>query len=162
MPLFPPPTVEVRLDGRPVLAYHRVILRRNIVMAPILPFALRFAHIIGQTPRLLTLERRDDIVRVRVEGAGGVPRFGLAGPLRAFGFGVRFDAQKKILWVTSPMRRPLVISTPFRGAPMAARAVFTPTPVQTPRPPFTGPMRPRRTPIPLEFWATPSPHPAHL
>ena len=159
MPLFPPPTVEVRLDGRPVLAYHRAILWHNTVMVPVSPFAVRIARIIGQTPRLLTLERHDDIVRVRVDRADGVPRFGLAGPLRAFGFAVRFDARNKILWVTSPVHRPLAFSTPYRGAQTSVRVVFTPTPVQTPRPPFTGPMRPRRTPIPLEFWATPSPHP---
>ena len=157
MPVFPPPTVEVRLDGRPILAYHHALLIGNRVMAPVGGFATRIATIVRQTPTELQLRRGDATIVLVMPREDGLPRFALAQALRRFGFEVRYDAKHHVLVVHSPLHRPIVRATPYHGQTQPVREIFTPMPMQTPRPPFHGPMRPRRTPIPIEFWATPSP-----
>jgi hypothetical protein len=72
----------------------------------------------------------------------------LAAVARALGAGVNYGGG--VLAITLPRAVPLATPSPYdpNGPMSPVRSVFTPMPVPTSRPVWTGPALPRRTPLP--------------
>jgi len=161
--IFPPVALTLLLDGRPVRSYEPLYLTRGRVLGPVDPFLTRIADRIGYAGGFAIFVRGERIVRVRL--APGPPSslsrtyVALVPLLRALGERVRLDPASETLDVRSPGARGIDGGGAYdpHAPAVPARPVFTPTPVPTERPVWNGTPRPRRTPIPLQAWATPRP-----
>jgi hypothetical protein len=105
-------------------------------------------------------DRRLRIALTRREPSQLAHTYVALGPvLRGLGARVEFDRARRLIVVRSP--RPVGIRSPAPFDPQAPQVapttVFTPEPVPTPRPVWTGSPRPRRTPIPAGSWSTTPP-----
>jgi hypothetical protein len=145
--------VTVFVDGRPLAAYAGAYLRNGRVYAPIDPLVLQVADRVWFEPGALIVERGQRRIRIPLHaGFTEEPAIGYLaiGPLlRALGDRVAYDGAHRRLEVESPpQRRPAATPTPFVPTVQASRAVFTPDPVPTARPVWSGPPLPRRTPLP--------------
>lgn len=151
------------LDGRPVRSYEPLYLARGRVLGPVDPFLTRVAERMEYAGGYAVFSRAGRSVRVRLMPAApgklGQTYVALVPLLRALGETVALNASRSVLDVRSPERVDMQPPLPFdpRAKQVGARAVFTPTPVPTDRPVWNGTPRPRRTPIPLQAWATPVP-----
>lgn len=163
MAIFPPVALTLLLDGRPVRSYEPLYLTRGRVLGPVDPFLTRVADRIAYAGGFAILTRGARNVRVRL--AAGPPSnlsqtyVALVPLLRALGESVRLDPANETLEVRTPAGAGIAAQGPYddRVRAIAPRVVFTPSPVPTDRPTWTGTPRPRRTPIPLHAWATPRP-----
>ncbi len=164
MAILPPVALTLLLDGRPVRSYEPLYLARGRVLGPVDPFLTRVADRIAYAGGFAVFSRDGRSVRVRlisVPPAGLTQTYVALVPLlRALGETVRLDSTDGTLDVRTPAGAGVGAFGPFdaRVRPVPARSIFTPTPVPTDRPVWNGTPRPRRTPIPLHAWATPSPH----
>lgn len=154
VPVFPPgPPVTVVVDGRRAPQYARAFVVNGRVYAT--------ASLVGSLAdrmwiagRMLVVQRDGRHVRIAVTtGWRTVPEatYVAIGPLlRALGDGVYFRSEARVLEVRTPRVTPIATPTPYVQSPIAprVRAVFTPEPVPTPRPVWTGSPQPRRTPLP--------------
>jgi hypothetical protein len=150
------------LDGQLVPAYAPIYLANGHIIGPVVPYVTRVADRIefdrgdavfvrGRRSVRIRMLRRDPEMLAQTYVA-------LASVLERLGENVEVDRSRHFIAVTTPggaLRSP----EPFdaRAAQGAPREVFTPVPVPTPRPVWSGTPRPRRTPIPSGFWATPKP-----
>lgn len=149
--------MTVVLDGRPVTAYRRAFDAGGHIYAPIRPYVTRVADRLWFDGNRLLIVR--DGRRVAVELPSREPDalaqayVPIAYVLRALGARVAFSNRTLVVQMrASVIARP----TPYAGAAVMPRAVFTPTPPITPRPVWTGSPLPRRTPLPV---TVPSPAP---
>ncbi|HEY8321372.1 MAG TPA: hypothetical protein VIG46_06225 [Candidatus Baltobacteraceae bacterium] len=163
MAILPPVALTLLLDGRPVRSYEPLYLTRGRVLGPVDPFLTRVADRIGYAAGFAIFVRGGRVVRVRLAPGppAGLSRtyVALVPLLRALGERVRLDAASETLDVRSPGVPAIGAqgASEARMPPVPPRPVFTPTPVPTERPVWNGTPRPRRTPIPLQAWATPRP-----
>jgi hypothetical protein len=155
VPLFPPGTpVTVVLNGRPVTANVRAYLANGRVFAPVAPLLTRLADRIWFDGEALVIERDEHRVRVRVGAAFRSPlgdAYVPAGPaLRSLGAFVRYDPTQRRLVVSIKQRDVVASPTPFnpRVPSVAPTMVFTPMPMSTPVPIWSGSPAPRRTALP--------------
>ena len=163
MAILPPVALTLLLDGRPVRSYEPLYLTRGRVLGPVDPFLTGVADRIAYAGGFAIFARGDRSVRIRL--APGPPSglsqtyVALVPLLRALGERVRLDPASETLDVRSPGAPGIGAPGAFdpRAPAVAPRPVFTPTPVPTARPVWNGTPRPRRTPIPLNAWATPRP-----
>lgn len=163
MAVFPPPAaVTILINGAPVAAYIQPYLARGRTLAPVRPFATALAGRVWSDRGVLVLQRGSRTVRIRMVArmpdaldSAYIP---IAPILRALGAQVRYDARRRVVEVRIGSAMPVAAPTPFNPSmrPLPLRAVFTPVPVETERPRWTGPAVPRRTPIPF---AGPTPVP---
>jgi len=160
VPLFPPGTlVTVVVDGRPIVGYAPAYLAGGRVFLPVAPLLTRLADRLWLDGDTLVIERGGRRVRVRVGPSDSgqlsavyVP----AGPvLRRLGVLVRYDPAGRRLVLSIPARASVASPAPFNPTlpSVAPGTVFTPMPVATPRPIWTGSPLARRTALPL-----PPPH----
>ncbi|MBV8117457.1 MAG: hypothetical protein JOY69_00875 [Candidatus Eremiobacteraeota bacterium] len=152
VPAFPPPpAVTVSVDGRNLVAYVHAEIRDGRVVAP-LSLVRMLVDRMWLDGEMLVVERAGRRARlpftVRFAGSIDVSRVEIASLLRAVGDTVCYRASTRRLEVRTPRALPLASATPFSGAPVPARTVFTPEPVPTPRPRWSGSPLPRRTPLP--------------
>lgn len=163
MAILPPAALTLLLDGRPVRSYEPLYLSRGRVLGPVAPFLTRIAEKMDYAGGFAVFVRGDRSVRVRlaaaVPGAWTRTYVALAPLLRGLGERVTLDAAHGVLDVRSSGSAPVRAAAAFdpRAPQASPRVVFTPTPVPTDRPVWTGTPRPRRTPIPLQAWSTPHP-----
>ena len=150
------------LDGRPVRSYTSLSLQRGRVVGPVEPYLTQVAERVELTGGFLILTRGSHRVRVPV-GPGSMTlsqtEVALVPLLRALGEAVSIDANQGRIVVTTPRATTIAKPVPFdpRVPQVAATVVFTPTPAPAPVLTWTGTPVPRRTPIPLQAWATPKP-----
>ncbi|MHB8146259.1 MAG: hypothetical protein ACYDGM_03225 [Vulcanimicrobiaceae bacterium] len=163
MVLFPPmAAVAIRVNGAPVATYIHPYEAHGEVFAPVRPFITRFADRLWFERGTLVIERDGRRVRVRLPArmpdALDRAYVAIAPILRALGERVQYDPHRRLVEVRSTSDHPITAPTPFvtLAHPVAPRVVFTPVPVATARPVWTGPAIPRRTPIP-RLVPTPSP-----
>ncbi|HUZ50568.1 MAG TPA: hypothetical protein VMW12_12655 [Candidatus Dormibacteraeota bacterium] len=156
MAVFPPPkAVTILINGAPVAAYIQPYLARGRTLAPVRPFATALAARVWSDRGVLVLQRGSRTVRIRMlarmPDALDRAYIPIAPILRALGAQVRYDPRRRVVEVRIGSAMPVAAPTPFnpseRRLPM--RAIFTPVPVATERPRWTGPAIPRRTPIPF-------------
>ncbi len=165
MAILPPAVLTLLLDGRPVRSYEPLYLTRGRVLGPVDPYLTRVAERIEHIGGLTIFVRGGRHVSVRltsrVPGNLAQTYVALVPILRALGERVDFDAARSIIEVRSPMPLDTRTPKPFNATThqIPQRVIFTPTPVPTLRPVWNGTPRPRRTPIPIEAWATPRPTP---
>jgi hypothetical protein len=150
---FPPViTVSVWVDGLPVPTYRRAYLSGGRVFAAVSPLLTQLADRIWFEDDELVFERAGRLIRIHVESQGDLSStfVPLAAVLRGLGESLQYDrGARRVEIRTHP---PLIASpTPFNpsGPSVAPSAVFTPMPIQTPRPVWSGSALPRRTPLPL-------------
>jgi hypothetical protein len=130
-------------------------------MGAVEPYLTGVAQRIERNGRYLILARGSHQVRIFVGvDPPSLTRtvVALVPTLRALGDRVEVDASRGQIGVTTPA--PYIgFPTPFdsRVPEVGATVVFTPTPAPTPALIWTGTPVPRRTPIPLQAWATPKP-----
>lgn len=164
MAILPPVALTLLLDGRPVRSYEPLYLAGGRVLGPVDPFLTRVADRIAYSGGFAIFTRDGRNVRVRLISmppAGLTQTYVALVPLlRALGESVRLDSVTATLDVRTPAGVGVGTLGPFdpRARVEPPRTVFTPVPVPTDRPVWNGTPRPRRTPIPLRAWATPSPH----
>ena len=153
--IFPPAAIAVAIliNGTLLQSYNSAYLRAGRVEAPIAPYLTHVADHIGYAGGVMTLTRGKAQARIRTGihdpkslQALYVP---IAAVLRGLGARVTFDAGRRVLEIQT--RADAVVQTmppyePGRQSVPPTR-VFTPEPVPTPRPLYTGSPRPRRTPI---------------
>jgi hypothetical protein len=155
VPVFPPaPPVTVAVDGRRLPEYARAYVVRGRVYAPAVALVRFVADRAWLEGSYLIVERGRRRVRLPFGSGFGEPpaAYVEAGPLlRALGESVRYSAGTRVLDVRTPAAGPVVTPSPFNAANAGQppRAVFTPEPVPTRRPVWTGSPLPRRTPLPL-------------
>lgn len=148
------PAVAVLVDGRPVRSYLAARLVGGRVRVPIEPFVTAIGARMTQEGRSLDVFRGDRFAQVPL-GRPVPPQnwpsaFVPIAPIcRSLGLFVTYDAVSHRLLIRTP-ERVLAYPTPFNAAVprVPPRVVFTPAPVPTPRPRFTGVPYPRRTPLP--------------
>jgi hypothetical protein len=150
--VFPPaPPVTVAVDGRNLSVYVRAHIVRDRVIAPL--------SLVRMLVDRMWLEDGDLIVerggrrarvplRLRFDGGVDVTSVELAPLLRRLGDELDYSASRRTLEVRTAPRAPLGSASPFTGLQPPVRAVFTPEPVPTPRPVWSGSPLPRRTPLP--------------
>ncbi len=151
MSLFPPAAaVVVVLNGQRIASYGATFLTGGHVYAPLRPFVTRLADRIWFEKDRLVIVRDGRRIDVRTPSREPdaldhlyVP---LAYVLRALGAAVTYH--RGVLNVRFASTEVLATPTPFAGAQISPRPVFTPQPVPTPRPIWTGEPLPRRTPLP--------------
>lgn len=155
MPLFPPPTVTVIVDGSPLAAYERAYVAGGRVFAPVDPLLTRVADRLWFDGDTLVVERGARRVRVPLASAWAA-RLGaayvMAAPvLRALGATVNYQAVARRLVVGVPAHAGVASPLPFDPAAPSVppNAVFTPFASPTPRPVWTGSPLPRRSALPL-------------
>ncbi len=143
------------IDGRPLVGYSHAYLVGARVFAPVAPLLTDLADRLWYEGDTLVVERGDRRVRVRLAPAFG-GQFDAAyvavGPaLRALGASVRYEAKERRLVVATSSRDVIATPTPFNPAApsVAPSIVFTPTPLPSPRPIWTGSPNPRRTALPF-------------
>jgi len=155
VPLFPPgPPVTIVVDGRPLAAYVRAYLYAGRVLAPARPLLTQVADRLWFDGDMLVVERGARRVRVPVDRAlrGRLDSlYVTVGPvLRGIGAQVSYDPVGRRMTVRSPGQS-LASPTPFNPALPSPppHDVFTPEPIPTPRPVWSGSPLPRRTGLPL-------------
>ncbi len=165
MPVFPPSTaVTILINGAPVAAYIQPYLARGRTLAPVRPFATALADRVWIDRGVLVLQRGGRTARVRMlsrmPDALDRAYIPIAPILRSLGARVRYDPRRRVVEVRIHNAMAVAAPTPFNPPerPLPKRAIFTPTPVATERPLWSGPAIPRRTPIPF-FEPTPGPPP---
>jgi len=122
-------------------------------MAPVVPFVARCADRIGYQGNKMVIRRDGRVARAltgMVEPTNLQAYYVAVVPLlRALGSQVSYDPATRMLFVRCQARKPLRTPGPNeqRTPQVAPTTVFTPEPVPTPRPTFSGSPHPRRTPI---------------
>lgn len=155
--------VAVTLDGRPVHGYAGAFELQGHVFAPVRPYVTRIADRLSYVDGRLAIERAGRIAYVRMAPLAPDALDRAYVPLRsvfvALGADVTYDGIKHVFAVTTSRKASLASPSPFNGpAPVQMPGnVFTPVPLPTERPTYTGPAIPRRTPIP---YVRPSPRPS--
>jgi hypothetical protein len=145
----------VTLNGTVVRSYNAPYVRAGRVMAPLEPFVTSVAGSIEYIGGTLVIRRADRFAQIPMPQEPHPSRFQsifvqIAPVLRTLGIRVSYDAARRALVVQTPSDA-VATPTPFNPAVpfVAPRAVFTPTPAQTPRPTVIGTPLPRRTPLPF-------------
>ncbi len=153
VPVFPPPAaVTMLVDGRPLPTYFRAYVADGRVFAPLEPVLLRLADRAWMEGSTLVISRDGRTVRVLLPGGDrSEGAYVAVGPLvRRLGDAITYDGKRRILevWTTAST---VTSPTPFdaSAATEPPRSVFTPQPVATARPFWSGPPLPRRTPLPV-------------
>lgn len=156
--------LTVVLDGTPVRSYNAPYLAHGRVMTPIEPYVTAIAASMGYDGKALIVRLGDLFAQIPMDAPPPPDRYARTyvplGPIaRTLGARVHFDVRTNTLYVQTP-RVALATPTPFNPAvpQVAPHEIFTPTPVQTPKPAVSGTPLPRRTPIPAQ--SRPSPAPA--
>ena len=143
--------MTVAVDGRTVAAYVRARVVDGRVYAPLSLLRLLVDRMWFEGGAVV-IERAGRRVHVplslRSQGDADTSSVALGPLLRALGDDVRYDARTHVFEVRTPPAVPVVPATPYDGGPLPARSVFTPEPVPTPRPEWSGSPLPRRTPLP--------------
>jgi hypothetical protein len=152
--IFPPArTVSVVVDGRPLVAYHRAFEVGGRTYAPLRPYVSRIAERMWYVGDVLVIQRgaRYAYVRMasRTPGALASTYVPLAPMLRALGACVQYD--DGVVEVRLSAHQRIALPTPFNPSvpSVAPHSVFTPEPIVTARPVWSGSALPRRTPIPV-------------
>ncbi|MEO6913857.1 MAG: hypothetical protein ABI182_07550, partial [Candidatus Baltobacteraceae bacterium] len=144
------------LDGSVVRSYNPPYLSRGHVVAPVMPLLTRVATKIEYVHGMLLFWRKGRFAQIRIvrpePNQLQSTYVEIAPLLRALGETVSFDRVHQTLNVRTPVDPTVQSPSPFNpSVPQAApTALFTAGPIETPRPIFSGPPRPRRTPVPLE------------
>ncbi len=152
VPVFPPPPpVTVTVDGRRLAVYVHARILGGRIYAP-LSLVRMLVDRMWFEDRVLVAERAGRTVRVpfalRFDGDMDVSSVAVAPLLRALGDEILYRAGSRTLDVRTPPAAPVASARPFAGAP-PRRSVFTPEPVPTPRPAWSGTPLPRRTGLPV-------------
>ncbi len=147
--------LTVILDGVPLRSYEPARLRRGHIVAPIAPYIVRTATRIEVHDGVMTVRRESFTANIRIASASmdALERtFVRIAPIyRALGERCTYDPRTRTLTVRTPRVQDLRTMEPYdSNAPwVQPTRLFTPEPVVTPRPTFSGSPRPRRTPIPV-------------
>jgi len=145
--------IAILLNGSPLRSYNPPYLVHGRIEAPVAPFLTRIADRIGYVGEVMIVIRGNATVRIRTGPhdpkslqAVYVP---IAGALRALGARITYDARRKVLEIQAGGHRLMQTMPPYevRSPGPAPTTVFTPEPVQTTRPEYTGSPHPRRTPV---------------
>jgi hypothetical protein len=135
--------------------YARAYVTNGRVFAPVDPLLTRLANRLWFDGNTLVVQRDGRRVRIAVPGGPATALDGTyvaAGPvLQRLGVAVHYDAAGHRLLVRAGERETVASPTPFdAAAPEVPRTdVFTPSPVPSPRPIWTGSPMPRRTALPF-------------
>jgi hypothetical protein len=154
VPIPPVAAVSIRVDGSQVLSYARAVVIAGHTYAPIEPYLTAISRCVAYDDGELVIVRDDRAVRIRMRMSSpdALDRayVEIAPLLRGLGESVSYDAAERTVEVTTP--HAFVVFTPEPpnplATPLAPRAVFTPMPIPTPAPIWTGSPEPRRTPLP--------------
>lgn len=155
MLLFPPvQAVTIIVDGHPVAAYARPFVQGGRAFAPIRPYVIALADRVRFEGDVLVIARRGRVVRVLLPSASvslASAYVAVAPLMRALGEQVWYDARRRAVEIATPPERAVGSAPPFNpNTPsIAPRSVFTPMPIPTLRPVWSGSPEPRRTPIPI-------------
>lgn len=156
MPLFPPGVpVAVVVDGRPLIAYQRATLLAGRIYVPVAPLLTRLADSVSMRNGALVLQRGSRRVLIAAHPAMPSDFDGVYVPaatiLRALGVSVRYEPKTRRLTIATTPGTIVETPTPFNPAvpTVAPATVFTPLPLPTPRPVWTGSPLPRRTALPI-------------
>lgn len=153
--------VTVVLDGCPVRGYTGAFEIGGHVFASVRPYVTRIADRTWFEGDRLAIERGGRIVYVRITRRAPdaldrafVP---LGQILSALGADVGYDGVAHVLDVRIAKGRVVETPSPFDPAlpQVGPNVVFTPVPVPTLRPNYTGPALPRRTPLPVTQGTSP-------
>ncbi len=143
------------VDGAVVPSYTRAYVDGGRVFAPIDPFLTAVVDHIGYDRTAMIVTRGDRFAQIPLArppspGELRTTYVAVAPILRTLGETVHYDPVRRELDIETP-ERTVALPTPFNAAVPRAEptAVFTPTPAVTPRPVFSGPPLPRRTPVPV-------------
>ncbi len=145
--------VAILLNGLPLESYNPAYLRAGRVQAPVAPYLTRIADHIGYAGGMMILRRGTAEVRIRTGtyDPKSLPALYIpvAAVLRGLGARVTYDSGRRILEIRIRASDAVQIMSPYPPRAPAARptTVFTPEPVPTPRPIYTGVPHPRRTPV---------------
>ncbi|MDP9016938.1 MAG: hypothetical protein M3N19_01280 [Candidatus Eremiobacteraeota bacterium] len=153
--IFPPAAIPIAimLNGAPLQSYNQPYVLQGRIEAPIAPYITRIADRIAYSGGTMIITRGSSEVRIRVGireprslQAVYVP---LATILRRLGARASYDAARRVLEVHVEHAGDLATMPPFVSSHPQGRPirVFTPEPVASPRPVYTGSPHPRRTPI---------------
>ncbi len=148
------PAVTVAIDGREVRSYEPAVLIDDRVVAPVAPFVTQLADRVVIDGSWIIIERAGRVARVRVDTVDprryDVVYVSLAAALRPLGITVHYDPGTRRLTVTTHPAPLVTTPVPSASEPLEPQphVVFTPTPQASPRPVYTGPPQPRRTPLP--------------
>ncbi len=143
------------IDGRPLVGYTRAYLAGGRVFAPVAPLLTGLVDRLWLEGDTLVVERGDRRIRIRLVPPLGAPldaTYVAAGPvLRALGASVHYEAKERRLVVAISARDVVTSPTPFNPSvpSVAPTTVFTPAPLSTPRPVWSGLPYPRRTALPF-------------
>jgi len=155
VPVFPPAApVTVLVDGRPIAAYVRAFVRDGRVFMPVATVLHNLADRAWFEGGAVVAARNGREARIPIgrTGPGALETtFVSVAPLaRALGDSVAYDAIAHRLEIRTAPGLPVASPTPFGASavPIPASTVFTPVPPATPRPIWSGPALPRRTPLP--------------
>ena len=153
VPVFPPPApVTMLVDGRPLPTYFRAYVADGRVFAPLEPVLLRLADRAWIEGSTLVIQRDGRFVRVLLPGGDrSESAYVAVGPLlRGLGDAIAYDGKRRLLEVWTAAST-VSLPTPYdaQAPSQAPREIFTPQPVATPRPSWSGPPLPRRTPLPV-------------
>jgi hypothetical protein len=138
----------VTLNGRPISAYNRAFVSAGRVFAPVRPFVTALSDrtwIDGNRLEIVRDGRRVSVLlRDRAADRAYVPLAEIAREL-----GARVEYCKGQLDIRTAPRAAITAPTPLPAAALVSpRNVFTPMPLPTPKPVWSGPALPRRTPLP--------------
>ena len=158
MPVFPlAAAIVVVLDGRPISSYNQAYVRAGRVIAPVRPYVTAMSDRSWYEGNRLAIARDGHVVYVVIgTGAADAPS-GAYVPLAAVAreLGARVDYRPGELDIRTAPRPAVSAPTPVPAAELISpRATFTASPIPTPRPVWSGPALPRRTPLP---YASPQP-----
>ncbi|GAC1614480.1 MAG: hypothetical protein NVS9B12_15310 [Vulcanimicrobiaceae bacterium] len=133
-------------------SYNPPYFVRGHVEAPVAPYVTHVADLIGYTGAVMIVRRGPAEVRIRTGARDPKSLQALYVPvaviLRGLGATVSYDAHRRVLQIE--MRTNFAVGTmrPSRASPVSPLGgVFTPEPIATPRPVYTGSPHPRRTPV---------------
>ncbi len=147
--------VLVLLDGQAIPSYSGAFEAGGRILGPPVPFVSAVAQRGWREGDFAVFERDGRRTRIRLSRSGAqalqLQAVPLAEPLRALGERVRYDARSRTLFVTTPGdgKAPLARAFSPQSQTVAPRGVFTPEPIATPRPVWSGSPFPRRTPLPF-------------
>lgn len=145
--------MTVVVDGRPIWSYNGAYETAGRIYAPLRPFVTSVADRISFDGTVLTIVREGRSVKLRLpsaeRGAWERAYVPIATILRSLGETVEYRNRR--VFVRSHDLAVVATPSPFEPAesPAPPRPIFTPIPVPTERPVWTGAPLPRRTPLPF-------------
>jgi hypothetical protein len=147
--------VTILLNGRPVQGYIGTFEAGGHVFVPVRPLITRIVDRLWYTDGRVAIERDGRTIYIilpaREPDALDRAYVPLRAVMQALGAGVGYDQRMRYVEIHLAARAVVASPAPFdESAPQVSpRAVFTPVPALTPRPVWSGPALPRRTPLPF-------------